>query len=179
MQTRAITDPPARAAMESMRTRIEALGTVHRRLYQSTNVKLFDIGEFARDLVQELVLGSGRDIRLHLALDVVHIPVEKASPVALIMNELITNALKHAFLDERQGRLWVTVEKDGTYAGIRIADDGVGMPGTARTKTTFGTRMTETLARQLNAIITWTSNDPGTVANIRLPIEAAGRADAP
>ena len=89
MQTKAITDPAARAAMEMMLTRVEALGIVHRRLYQSNDVERFDVAEFARDLVTDLVRGSGRDdIRLHLDLEAVEVPVSKAPPVALMMNEL-------------------------------------------------------------------------------------------
>ena len=106
MQTRNITDPDAKASMEQMLLRVEALGTVHRRLYQSNNVERFDVAEFARDLATDLIRGSGRsDIHLHLDLEAVEIPVEKAPPVALMMNELLTNALKHAFADERPGRL--------------------------------------------------------------------------
>ena len=173
MATRAIADPPARAAMEAMKARVEALGTVHRRLYQSQNVTRFDVSEFARDLVTDLIRGSGRDIALHLDLEAVEIPVEKAPPVALMMNELVTNALKHAFPNERPGRLSITVAPDGKYFGIRIADDGVGMPVEVMERRSFGKRLTGTLARQLNASIAWSSNDPGTIVNIRLPRELA------
>ena len=180
MQTKAITDPPARAAMEAMLTRVEALGTVHRRLYQSSNVTRFDVAEFARDLATDLLRGSGRDdIRLHLDLEAVEIPVEKAPPVALIMNELITNTIKHAFPDGQPGRLSITVAPDGKYFGIRIADDGVGMPAEVMEKRSFGKRLTGTLARQLNASIAWMSNAPGTVVNIRLPRERAEDSESP
>ncbi len=180
MQTRAITDPAARAAMEAMLTRVEALGTVHRRLYQSNNVERFDVAEFARDLANDLVRGSGRDrIRLHLDLETVEVPVAKAPPVALMMNELITNALKHAFPDDRPGRLSVTVAPDGTHVTIKIADDGVGMPVQAMEQRSFGKRLIGTLCRQLNASIAWMTNDPGTIVSIRLPRELAGGLEAP
>ena len=177
MQTRAITDPPARAAMEAMLARVEALGTVHRRLYQSNDVARFDLAEFARDLANDLVRGSGRNIRLHLDLETVEIPVEKAPPIALMMNELLTNALKHAFVDERAGRLSITVAPEGNYDCIKIADDGVGMRAETADKRSFGKRLTETLARQLNASIVWSANNPGTVVNIRVPREPAKGSD--
>ncbi|MCJ2050068.1 histidine kinase dimerization/phosphoacceptor domain -containing protein [Methylobacterium sp. J-070] len=180
MQTRAITDPAARAAMESMLTRVEALGTVHRRLYQSNDVERFDVAEFARDLATDLVRGSGTDrIRLHLDLETVEIPVAKAPPVALMMNELITNALKHAFPDDRAGRLSVTVAPDKTYFTIKIADDGVGMPVQIMEQRSFGKRLIGTLCRQLSASIAWQTNDPGTLVNIHLPREMAGSPEAP
>ncbi|KQP50296.1 histidine kinase dimerization/phosphoacceptor domain -containing protein [Methylobacterium sp. Leaf108] len=174
MQTRTITDPTARAAMEQMLSRVEALGTVHKRLYQSHNVERFDVAEFARELVTDLINGSGRpDLSLHLDLEPVEVPVEKAPPVALMMNELITNALKHAFPEQRPGRLSVAVRPDGNYFGITIIDDGVGMSTQAPVRRTFGKRLIETLARQLNASIAWQPADPGTRINIRLPREAA------
>ncbi|MCJ2090941.1 PAS domain-containing protein [Methylobacterium sp. J-072] len=174
MQTKAITDPAARSAMEAMLTRVEALGTVHRRLYQSNNVERFDVAEFARDLATDLVRGSGLDrIRLHLDLETVEIPVAKAPPVALMMNELITNALKHAFPDNRAGRLSVTVAPDDHSFTIRIADDGVGMPVQVMEQRSFGKRLIGTLCRQLNASIAWQANDPGTIVNVRLPREMA------
>ena len=174
MQTKAIVDPAARTAMEAMLTRVEALGTVHRRLYQSNDVERFDVAEFARDLATDLVRGSGRDgIRLHLDLEAVEIPVAKAPPVALMMNELMTNALKHAFPDDRPGRLSVMVAPDKNYFSIRIGDDGVGMPVQVMEQRSFGKRLIGTLCRQLNASIAWQANDPGTVVNIRLPREMA------
>ena len=172
MQTKLIADPAARTSMEAMLIRVEALGTVHRRLYQSNNVARFDVAEFARDLVTDLLRGSGRDdIRLHLDLEAVEIPVEKAPPVALMMNELITNTLKHAFPVDRPGRISITVAPDGNYFGIKIADDGVGMPVEVMETRSFGKRLTGTLARQLNASIAWISNNPGTIVHIRLPRE--------
>ncbi|WP_279597448.1 histidine kinase dimerization/phosphoacceptor domain -containing protein [Methylobacterium sp. J-068] len=176
MQTRSISDPSARDAMKSMLTRVEALGTVHKRLYQSHDVERFDVAEFARELATDLVRGSGRTgIALHFDLEPVEVPVEKAPPVALMMNELITNSLKHAFPDNRSGRLSITVQPDGRYFGIRIVDDGVGMPQEVVGSRSFGKRLIESLARQLNASIAWQPGHPGTSIDIRLPRESSPR----
>jgi PAS domain S-box-containing protein len=178
MQTRSIVDPSARDAMKSMLTRVEALGTVHKRLYQSNDVERFDVAEFARELATDLVRGSGRTgISLHLDLEPVEVPVEKAPPVALMMNELITNALKHAFPDNRPGRLSVTVQPDGRYFGIKILDEGVGMPQEIVGARSFGKRLIESLARQLNASIAWQPGKPGTLIDIRLPRDSAAGKD--
>ena len=169
MQIREITDLPIRESLNAMLSRVDALGTVHRRLYQSNNVTRFDVAEFARDLATDLVRGSGRDIRLNFDLEAVEIPVAKAPPVALMMNELVTNALKHAFPNDRPGRLSVGVAPDGPYFEIRLSDDGVGMPAELIEKRSFGKRLTATLARQLNASISWSSNQPGTLVVVRVP----------
>ena len=171
MQTRTIKDPSARAVMESMLNRIEALGTVHRRLYQSRDVERFDVAAFAQDLGDDIVRGSGRtDVRLHLDLEAVEVPVEKAPPIALIINELITNALKHGFAGGRPGRLSVSVRPDGNYVAVQIIDDGHGMrEGSLRTAS-FGKRLIENLARQLAASIAWHPANPGTRVELRMPI---------
>ena len=171
MQTRTIVDPAARASMDSMLNRVEALGTVHRRLYQSRDVERFDVAAFAQDLADDLIRGSGRtDVRLHLDLESVDVPVEKAPPVALMLNELITNALKHAFANERGGRLSVSVRPDHHHVSIRIIDDGCGMPAQPTRSGSFGKRLIENLARQLAASIAWHPANPGTRVELRLPI---------
>ena len=175
MQTRTIKDPVARASMDSMLSRVEALGTVHRRLYQSRDVERFDVAAFAQDLADDLVRGSGRtDVRLHLDLEMVEVPVEKAPPVALMLNELITNALKHAFAGERPGRLTVSVRPDDSHVSIRIIDDGHGMPPGPTRSGSFGKRLIENLARQVQASIAWHPANPGTRVELRLPVTSPG-----
>jgi PAS domain S-box-containing protein len=174
MQTRTIADPTARATMDSMLNRVEALGTVHRRLYQSRDVERFDVAAFAQDLADDLVRGSGRtDVRLHLELESVEVPVEKAPPVALMLNELITNALKHAFAGDRGGKLSVSVRPDANYVAIRVADDGHGMPPQSPRSGSFGKRLIENLARQLAASIAWHPAHPGTRVELRIPLFAS------
>lgn len=170
MQTRTIADPDARASLKSMLTRVEALGTVHKRLYQSHDVERFDVAEFARELTVDLVRGSGRTgIGLTFDLVPVEVPVEQAPAVALVMNELLTNALKHAFPQEADGALTVAVKPEGDDIRISIIDDGVGMPREVVGNRTFGKRLIESLARQLNAGIAWHPANPGTWIDIRLP----------
>ena len=169
-QARSIVDPHAKAIMESMLARIEALGTVHRLLYQSNDVTRFDVAEFVRALVTDLVPDSGRGaIRLRLDLESVVVPVERAPPIALMLNELVTNALKHAFIDGRPGRLSVTVAPDGSDLRLEVRDDGVGMTNRVSGKTSFGQRLVTSLARQLDATIEWTNADPGTRVLMRIP----------
>lgn len=175
MQTRTIADPAARGTMTSMLNRVEALGTVHRRLYQSRDVERFDVAAFARDLADDLVRGSGRtDVRLHLDLESVEVPVEKAAPIALMLNELITNALKHGFAGELPGKLSISVQPDGNYIAVRVIDDGHGMLDQATNSGSFGKRLIENLSRQLAASIAWHPANPGTRVELRLPNGSVG-----
>ncbi len=170
MQTRSIADPQARASLDSMLQRVESIGTVHRRLYQSKDVRRFDVAEFLRDIAHELLKASGRtDIAMVLDLRPVQVPAQQASPVALMLNELVMNALKHAFPPGRPGRLMVRIDDADGHLVIELADDGVGMPASVR-GAGFGSRLIKTLARQLQAEVTWRPGDPGTVVEVRAPI---------
>ena len=178
MQTRSIVDPQARASLDSMLQRVESIGTVHRRLYQSKDVRRFDVAEFLRDIAHELLKASGRsDIALSLDLRPVQVPAQQASPVALMLNELVMNAIKHAFPPGRPGRLAVRIDDADGDLVVELADDGVGMPGGTR-GAGFGSRLIKTLARQLQAEVTWRPGHPGTVVEVRAPIRGSGEVPA-
>ena len=177
MQSREIPDPGVKASLRAMLSRIEALGTVHRRLYQSDDVSRFDVAEFARDVVEDLVGATGReDIRVNLRLEPVEVPAEKAAPVALMLNELVTNALKHAF-DGRPGTLEVAVRRNGHDFFLTVADDGAGLRDGALAKRSFGKTLVETLGRQLQARTEWRPGNPGTRVEVVLPVEQLRRGE--
>jgi PAS domain S-box-containing protein len=177
MQMRDIKDERTRRSLGSMLERIEALSTVHRRLYQSQDVGRFDIAEFIRDLVSDVLAAGGRsEIKKELNLTSVIIPAQKATPVALMVNELITNALKHAFRESPDGSLAGTIgvrlARQNGYLTMEVSDDGVGIAGGGPPPDgSFGTRLVRSLARQLRADIGWHHASPGTRVSIRIPLD--------
>jgi PAS domain S-box-containing protein len=176
MQTRSIKDPQARESLQGMLQRVESIGTIHRRLYQSNDVQQFDLADFIRDIAAELVKASGReDIALVADLEQVSVPSAQASPVALMLNELITNALKHAFPSGRSGNLSIQIRRRSEGLQIVLADDGVGFGPAAQMSGGFGQRLIKTVARQLRADVRWQDNDPGTRVTISLPLQSAKR----
>ncbi|SMH46085.1 histidine kinase dimerization/phosphoacceptor domain -containing protein [Mesorhizobium australicum] len=171
MQSRSIPDENIRKSLSNMLERIEAVSTVHRRLYQSDDVRSFDLAEFARDLVTDLVDASGRgDIRTEFDLEKIAIPAQWATPVALMVNELVTNAIKHAFDGRRNGAehlIRTAIEHRGDRYTIEISDNGRGI--TALGGGTFGTRLVRSLTRQLDATIEWRDGAPGTRVVVSIP----------
>jgi PAS domain S-box-containing protein len=171
MQSRSIPDEGIRQSLASMLERIEAVSTVHRRLYQSDDVRSFDLSDFARDLVTDLIASSGRpDIRAEFAIEKIVIPAQWATPVALLVNELVTNAIKHAFDARANGAehvITVAIEDCADRYTIEIADNGKGM--TALGGAGFGTRLARSLARQLEASIEWRDGSPGTRVIVSIP----------
>lgn len=171
LQSRTIADEGTRRSLREMLARIEALGTVHRRLYQSNDVTRFDVGEFLRDLVHDLVGMEARErIAARFEMDSVEVAAEHAAPIALIVNEVVTNALKHAFPDNRKGTLLVGLHLVEGRMRIEIRDDGVGEGVTGMSSASFGTSLVRTLGRQLKASVTWGDNRPGTVVTIDVPM---------
>lgn len=173
MQSRTASDENLKRSLNTMLERIEALSTVHRRLYQSKDVSKFDVSDFARDLISDLLTASGRsEINSTLDLEPIVIPAEKATPVALMVNELVTNALKHAFKEKpdgtRSGRIGIKMSQPDGHLNIEVSDDGVGMAD-ANGDASFGMRLIKSLARQLRADIEWRDAGPGTRVVISMP----------
>jgi PAS domain S-box-containing protein len=186
MQSRNIPDPEIRHSLMSMLERVEALSAVHRRLYQSSDVSRFDLSEFSRELTRDLVNASTRsNLKLEFHLEPVEVSPDRAAPIALMVNELVTNSLKHAFIDNRPGKLALSVKRIDGHATITIQDDGVGMnvdgleqranghdgaDGRARTGGSFGKYLVEALGRQVRATTEWKAANPGTCVEIRWPL---------
>jgi len=178
MQSRTIQDEAVKQSLITMLERIEALSTMHRRLYQSQDVSKFDVSDFARDLVSDLLATSGRpQITSKLELEPIVVPAEKATPVALIVNELVTNALKHAFKDNA-GSIGIKMTQPDGHLILEVSDDGVGMDGKA-TDGTFGMRLIRQLGRQLRAEVEWRNASPGTHVIVRMPNETAQKKETP
>lgn len=170
MQARAIPDGKIRQSLQDMLSRVEALSTVHRRFYQSDDVSRFDVGDFLKDLVRDVVAASRfQNAETRFELDTVDIAAGRAAALALIINELVTNALKHAFDGTDHPVLTTRIRTAGDNFVIDIEDNGVGM-GETNGSATFGTKLIRSLGRQLKAEISWEENNPGTRATIRLPM---------
>ena len=194
MQSRNIPDANIRQSLMSMLERVEALSAVHRRLYQSADVSRFDLAEFSRDLTRDLVNASSRsNVRIEFDLEPVEVPAERAAPIALMVNELVTNSLKHAFIENRPGKIALSVKRIDGHATITVEDDGVGMRvdgdaahrvqgegigdgarGFEYGKGSFGKSLVEALGRQVRATTQWEPANPGTRVEIRWPLHPKG-----
>ena len=93
--------------------------------------------------------------------------------MSILVNELVTNALKHAFPDDRQGEIRVTLGKSDNGVLLEVADDGVGMKRSALTRGTgVGTRLINTFTKQLGARHEVETGDGGTCHRIHCPVPA-------
>ncbi len=173
LQNRRVTDPALKASLRGMLGRVNAIATVHRRLFQSEDVERFDVSAFIRDMVADLMGSAGRDdIRIELDLERVEIPAAKAAPFALVVNELLTNALRHGFPEGRGGRIFVGVRRQEGEFRIEIADDGVGLDKDT-TPSGFGLTIVQLLCQQLKAKSETTDAEPGARIIVSLPVNGA------
>ncbi|MDR3462451.1 MAG: PAS domain-containing protein [Beijerinckiaceae bacterium] len=170
LQSMSNSDVRIKVALGEMLERVDAMALVHMRLYQSDKIEDLDIAGFTREIAGNLVTAAGRDnIRLSIETESVRISADQASSIALVINEVITNALKYAFPAGRVGHLEVGVKPLPGSCEILIRDDGPGMPQGMQ-KSSFGKTLIETLIQQLEARIEWLPASPGTLVRIVLPL---------
>ncbi|WP_242098008.1 PAS domain-containing protein [Sphingomonas sp. CROZ-RG-20F-R02-07] len=172
LQARTIDDPVITAKLDAMLERVDALSTVHRRLYQSSDITRFDIGAFTANLVTDVIGSSGRtDVVVDSHCDRVDVPSSWASALGLIINEVVTNAVKHAFADGRSGRLVARTELADGMATIAIRDDGPGFDAASVNGDGLGRVLIRRLAKQIGGTVEWTDAAPGMCVSIRFPAD--------
>ena len=144
----AASHPEAKDALQDIFNRVMAIGLVHTLLDREDRIDEIDIGSLLEALCQQVensVCPAGVEIRRNLQSST--LTVSQATPVALLVNEMLTNALKHAFVHRQSGVVEVsaTVRDDGSIV-VDVADDGIGMPADPAG---HGSRIMMALADQL------------------------------
>jgi PAS domain S-box-containing protein len=176
MQVRRVADLPTRGALEECQTRVLAIALIHEKLYQSKDYGRVPFSEYATSLAQSIFHTTGVSsaaISLHLDVEKLSLAVDKAIPCGLILNELITNALKHAFPNERRGVIAVTLKRPSPrLVRLSVADDGVGLaPAFALERSdSLGMQLVSTLVEQLDGTLEITG-PRGTTFVVTFPVE--------
>ena len=169
LKARRVKDPAARGALTNMAERIGALSTAHRLVYTEDGATWFHLRELVTDLARDLALAiKPGDVELALALAPIALTGEKATPLGLLLNELLGNAFRHAFPDGR-GRLAVSAEVESDLR-IVVEDDGIGLAAHRPAEEGFGKSLIDMLARQLRGTIVWEDVAPGTRAVLVVPL---------
>jgi len=132
LQSDNIGDEEALNAFRESQDRIKAMALVHEKLYESDDLASIDIAKYIEELSSHLfgtyLVDSGR-VALKVECGDISIGVDQAIPCGLIINELVSNALKHAVPDKRPGEIFISLDRnEGGRITLRVADNGVGMP---------------------------------------------------
>jgi len=129
LQSSYLQDETARAAFNESISRVRTMAMIHTHLYQSADLARVDFGLFIRGLVDYIKQSYGRDhSSLEIGMDIIPttLDIETAIPCGLILNELLANAMKHAFPEGRKGRIIIGMQLDGDNRVLTVCDNGNG-----------------------------------------------------
>jgi PAS domain S-box-containing protein len=182
LQAAAIDDAGAREMFEETENRIRSMALVHEKLYQSTNLSRIDLADYIKSLGELLFRSSAirpENVGLEVTGEQIFLEIDEAVPCGLIVNELLSNALKHAFPEDRRGRIEVHLNEvpDGIIA-VSVRDDGVGLPPQFdfnRTET-LGLQLVQGLVQQLEGTIDVTRHEGGAEFNVTFPAKRGSNA---
>jgi two-component sensor histidine kinase len=152
-------DETVRTVLRDVTHRVRSMAMVHEKLYESADLAQVDFAQYARSLLGYLWSAHGNvaaGVRLTLDLEPVTLPVNSAVPCGLILNELVSNALKHAFSDCREGEVAVSLRSSAQgRVRLSVRDNGKGMPAGFdwRGARSLGLRLVQMLAGQLRAVV--------------------------
>lgn len=169
LQRRTDADPQVKAALDSVITRITALGEAQKHFRQA-QTETVDLASYLESLCDHLrgSFGEAGSVTIRCTSDHVTIPAEKALALGLIANEFVTNAVKYAFPDGRAGAIDVSAKAEGTAVILGVSDNGLGCAQDA--KPGLGTRLADMLVRQHGAAITRDNTSPGYRARVTMPV---------
>ncbi len=144
--------------LKESQTRVKSMALVHEELYQSDDFSRIDFADYAHRLTTSLFHTYRPEVTpIALAVDVeeIFLTVDTAIPCGLIINELVSNALKYAFRGRERGRVDIRLVREGGEYRLTIADDGIGLPGNIDPETTetLGLQLVSTLTRQLGGTL--------------------------
>lgn len=147
-------DPLARNAFREGQNRIRALASIHESLYQSPDLRGIDLSTYIPRLARHILgsyLSPGATVRLELDVAPVSVDIDTAIPCGLIVNELVSNALKHGFAEGRGGTIRVGLTREADELRLSVSDDGNGLPATfdPQSRATLGMQILGALVRQL------------------------------
>ncbi len=162
LKRRSMSDEAARDALAETAERVRSMALVHEKLYQSNQLSVIDLSEYLADLlaqVNEALGARAKGLHVTLEADPVKADLNTAVPFGLIVTELLSNAVKHAFAGRKSGHIQVRLQRAGAGAVLEVVDDGVGFaPGVEPFQSqSLGLKLVSSLASQIDGRCSVTS----------------------
>lgn len=182
LQSRHATDPHTVRVFRDSESRVRSMAMVHEVLYRSADLSAVDFGRYLETLVDHLAnvyRGTVPTLRVQRDILPIRLSIDQAVPCGLLVNEVLTNVLKHAFVDggpaELQVRAWSSIDE----VRIDVTDSGVGMPAdvTPASTQTLGVRLMQALIEQLDGTLVHHRQARGTRTAISFPLVAGATTD--
>jgi len=157
LQAEYVQDRRVLEALADSQNRVRAMALVHERIYQSQDLATVDLGAYLRDLAERLFAALGADANVTLDVDAepIALSMDAAIPCGLLVSELVSNSIKHAFPGGRRGTVRITLHRHDGEIQLTVADDGVGLPDgfDYRHADSLGLQLVDILAQQLGATV--------------------------
>lgn len=155
LQSGALTDARLKKILTQVDNRIRSMALIHQRLYETEDYVNIDFDNYLKNLTMMLFRSYQADpskIELNLDVTGIKFDIGKAIPVALIVNELISNSLEHAFPGDRKGKISVSLKYEKGEYKLKVSDNGIGFPENIdfQNSGSFGLDLVNTLTTQLN-----------------------------
>jgi two-component sensor histidine kinase/PAS domain-containing protein len=169
--------PATKAVLDAMQGRIRSMALLHESLYRSGTFASTDLGSYLRTLCQQSFRAQAENsglVRLELDLAMLRVNIDMATPFGLLVNELVSNCLKHGFPDSRSGTVCVALRcVEGDLWSLSVSDNGIGLPSDfdARRETSLGLQLVSDLVKQIGGELT-TGSEMGSRFDIRFTYEA-------
>jgi two-component sensor histidine kinase len=151
---------------------INSIALVHEKLYESADMEKINFSDYVNSLVNDIYSSHGADpkrIRRNIKVQNISLDIDTATLCGLILNELVSNSIKHAFPDNNDGLIMIEINQDDITEMI-ISDDGVGLPESVDFEKTdsFGLQLVKTLTAEINGKIALKKNHNGTKFQIKI-----------
>lgn len=169
----------AALALQESQLRVQSIALVHEKLYQSESLSYINFDKYIEELLQAVsnaYLSDDSEIKIITDLDNVILNINQAIPCSLLLNELVSNALKHAFSDQKTGCIEISMAQQGDEVIVRVKDDGKGFPTAENDSTSLGMSLVNTLCRQINGELDF-KNDEGAVITVKFEKEEVSQFD--
>jgi PAS domain S-box-containing protein len=157
LQSRHINDKEALNIFKESQNRARSMALIHEKLYRSDDLRKIDFGEYMRSLTVELFNSyrASQEIELNMNITNIDLDINTAVPLALIVNEIVTNSLKYAFPDKKTGNVSVSFGKDADELKLIVEDNGIGFPIDLdfRNTNSLGMQLVNSLTEQIKGNI--------------------------
>lgn len=173
LQSKRSSSPELKLILDESRSRINSMAKIHEKLYRSDEIEKVNMNEHLREVVNglvELYNGKSKMVKFNLDVEDINLPLDKAIPCSLIVNELVSNCLKYAFISYENSAVSVLLKSDEEVYTLSVIDNGNGLPDgfSITNNDTLGLLIVNTLVNQINGEIAFENNN-GAAFIIKFP----------
>jgi two-component sensor histidine kinase len=169
LQSRFIGEEKLLNVFSEIQNRVRSMSLIHEKMYKTRDLSSVNIEEYITELSNSLIdtYRLSQQVKLDIEVGVNRFNADTLTPLGLIINEIISNALKYAFTEDKQGTIVVRLSRlNDEYFRMIIGDDGIGMDESEGREGSFGTELISALTEQLEGSIIRLTEEKGTVYQI-------------